>query len=185
MRRKGQPYNPAAPTEAPLPDRQSTDLIRNARVAPMDVDDPWEPGTKITVARSLRDDPLARLHVRDQIDDAQYHAGRRYQDDFYTAERGPRAIDTTREAVDGGRRTSDPITDTQMSAVHRLIGVHNDLGHVGTGIVQDVLVHGQNMAQIAARRGSRGERWERYYGMKFRECLNSLAVFYGLAMERL
>lgn len=176
MRHK--PYNPAAP----LPDRQATDLIRNARVAPMDVDDPWEPRTKITVARSLRDDPLARLHVRDQIDDAQYHAGRRFQSDFESAERGPRAIDPSKEAVDGGR-TPEPITEHQHAAALRLSRAYKALGEAGKTIANDVLVHGRTMAQVALRHGVRGDRWERYYGMRFQECLNSLAVFYGLVME--
>lgn len=174
------PYNPAAAVVS-LPDRQATDLIRNARVAPMDVEDPWEKGTKITVARSLRDDPLARLHVRDQIDDAQYNAGRRYQADFYTAERGPRAIDTTREAVDGGQR-AEPITERQRAAAHRLNGAYRALGKGAAALITDVLVHGLNMAQIAERRGVRGESWERYHGMRFREHLDVLAVFYDLAM---
>jgi Domain of unknown function (DUF6456) len=174
------PYNPASPE--PIPDRQATDLLRNARVAPMDVDDPWEPGSKITVARSLRDDPLARLHVRDQIDDAQYHAGRRFQRDFEAAERGPRAIDPSKEAVDGGR-TPEPITEHQHAAALRLAKVREKLGHNGMALVISVLVHGQHFAQIAERRGVSGERWERYYGMAFQECLNSLAVFYDLAME--
>ena len=182
MRHK--PYNPAAVVaEAPLPDRQATDLLRNARVAPMDVEDPWQAGTKITVARSLRDDPLARLHVRDQIDDAQYHAGRRFQSDFESAERGPRAIDPSKEAVDGGR-TPEPITEHQHAAALRLARVRETLGHEGMALVISVLVHAQHWAQIAERRGVRGERWERFYGMRFRECLDSLAVLYGLAMVK-
>jgi hypothetical protein len=146
----------------------------------MDVEDPYDPGTKITVARSLRDDPLARLHVRDQIDDAQYNAGRKFQKDFETAERGPRAIDPSKEAVDGGRMP-EPITEEQRAAAYRLSGAHSALGKAGTDIAHDVLVHGRNMAQIAERRGVHGERWERYYGMRFQECLDSLAIFYGLA----
>ena len=181
MRRS--PYNPAAAV-APLPDRQATDLVLGARVAPMVVDNPLalEPGDKITVIRSLRDDPLARLHARDQIDDAQYNAGRKFQSDFESAERGPRAIDPSKEAVDGGR-TPEPITEHQRAAHLRLSGAHQALGAAGTLIAHDVLVHGRTMAQIAERRGVRGERWERYYGMRFQECLDSLAVFYGLASE--
>jgi hypothetical protein len=179
VRRK--PYNPAlAVAETPLPDRQATDLVLGARVAPMDVPDPYgEPGDKITVLRSLRDDPLARLHVRDQIDDAQYYAGRRFQSDFEIAERGPRAIDPSKEAVDGGRMP-EPITESQQAAHYRLNRAHEALGRAGKAITHDVLVHGCTMAQITERRGVRGERWERYYGMRFQECLNTLAVFYGL-----
>lgn len=181
MRRKGKPND--LKDVAPVHDRQSTDLLRNARVAPMEVDDPLalEPGDKITVVRSLRDDPLARLHVRDQIDDAQYNAGRRFQHDFETAERGPRAIDPSKEAVDGGK-PPEPITERQRLAVRRLNRAHRELGADGSGLTHDVLVHGRNMAQIAERRGVKGERWERYFGMRFQECLNRLAVVYDLAM---
>lgn len=146
----------------------------------MDVDDPWEKGAKITVARSLRDDPLARLHVRDQIDDAQYNAGRQFQNDFETAERGPRAIDPSKEAVDGGRMP-EPITEEQRAAVNRLARAHAALGRDGSSIVHEVLVHRSTSAAMASRRGLSGERWERYFGMRFQECLDRLAVVYGFA----
>lgn len=143
-----------------------------------------EPGTreKITVARSLRDDPLARLHVRDQIDDAQYNAGRRFQKDFETAERGPRAIDPSKEAVDGGQMP-EAITEPQRKAAKRLAVVYRNLGQDGSAVVHDVLVHGKTCAQIAESRGLTGQSWERYIGRRFQECLNRLAIVYGLAME--
>ena len=86
-RRKGKPYNPAAPVH----DRRSSDLLRNAQVASLEVDDPLalDPGDKIVVLRSTRDDPLARLHDRKQIDEAQYHGGRAFQHDFEVASGAP------------------------------------------------------------------------------------------------
>ena len=37
--------------------------------------------------RSIRNDPLARLHTHRQIDEAQYQGGRAFQDDWEKAER--------------------------------------------------------------------------------------------------
>src|SRR6202051_3627747 len=86
-------------------DRRSQDLPRNAEVAAVEVDDPLalEPGEKIVTLRSIRNDPLGRLHSHRQIDEAQYQGGRAFQDDWEQAERGPRAVDPTREYVDGGQ----------------------------------------------------------------------------------
>src|ERR1700733_15837510 len=85
-------------------DRRSTDLPRNAEVAAIEVDDPLalEPGDRIVTLRSIRNDPLGRLHSRRQIDEAQYQSGRTFQDDWEKAERGPQAVDPTREYGDGG-----------------------------------------------------------------------------------
>jgi hypothetical protein len=59
---------------AKVHDRRSKDLPRNAEVAAIEVDDPLalEPGEKIVTLRSIRNDPLARLHTHRQIDEAQY-----------------------------------------------------------------------------------------------------------------
>src|ERR1700692_5114414 len=86
-------------------DRRSRDLPRNAEVAAIEVDDPLglEPGEKIVTLRSIRNDPLGRLHSHRQIDEAQYQSGRAVHDDWEKAERGPQAVDPTREYVDGGK----------------------------------------------------------------------------------
>src|ERR1700683_1202111 len=101
--------------------RRSTDLPRNAEVAAVEVDDPLglEPGDKIVTLRSLHNDPLGRLHSHRHVDEAQYQGGRAFQDDWEKAERGPRAVDPTREYVDGGR-AREPITERQRRAGPRL-----------------------------------------------------------------
>lgn len=179
LRRKGKPYDPANPT---VHDRKSRDLLRNAMVAGLEVDDPYEQGAKIVVLRSLRDDPLGRLHARNQIDEAQYQGGRAFQEDFETAERGPRAVDPSKEAVDGGRMP-EPITEGQRKAVVRLNCAERKLGVDGAALTHDVLVHRRSMAEVAKRRQLHGERWEKYFGMRFHECLNTLAFVYGFAQE--
>src|SRR5438477_10690786 len=93
---------------AKVHDRRSRDLPLNAEVAAVEVDDPLalEPGEKIVALRSIRNDPLGRLHSHRQIDEAQYQGGRAFQNDWERAGRGPRAVEPTREYVDGGRRVS-------------------------------------------------------------------------------
>ena len=177
MRRKHQPYDPAK-----AHDRRTTDLLRNARVAPIEVDDPFEAGGKLIVMRSTRDDPLASLHARGFIDEAQYHAGRAFQHDFETAERGPRAIDPSKEAVDGGLMP-EAITEEQRKAAPSLARVYRALGQDGASLTHDVLIHAKTYAMIAAARGL-GPSFEKYFGIRFRECLDCLALVYGFAMER-
>jgi hypothetical protein len=174
---KRTPYDPSK-----AHDRRTTDLLRNARVAPIEVDDPLELGGKLLVMRSTRDDPLAELHARGQIDEAQYQSGRSFQDDFETAERGPRAIDPSKEAVDGGM-APEPITEAQRKAARQLAVVYRALGQDGSALVHEVLVHGKTRAQVAEARGLAGERWEKYFGIRFRECLDCMALVYGFAMR--
>jgi nucleotide-binding universal stress UspA family protein len=175
--KRRQPYDPA------VHDRRTTDLLRNAQVAAIEVDDPMELGGKLMVMRSTRDDPLAELHARGQIDEAQYQSGRAFQEDFETAERGPRAIDPSKEAVDGGVMP-EPITEAQRKAAKQLAVVYRALGQDGAALVHEVLVHGKGRKQIAEARGLSGERWEKYFGMRFRECLDCMALVYGFAMIR-
>jgi hypothetical protein len=146
------------------------------------VDDPYEAGGKIIVMRSTRDDPLGDLHARHMIDEAQYQAGREFQNDFETAERGPRAIDPSKEAVDGGLMP-EPITEAQRRAGKQLAVVYQALGQDGSAIVHDVLVHNRTRKAVALSRGLKGERWEKYYGLRFKECLDCLAKVYGFAMD--
>ncbi|MGY4194217.1 hypothetical protein ACVIM9_003558 [Bradyrhizobium sp. USDA 4520] len=83
--KRRKPYDPAG-----AHDRCAQDLPFNAEVATVDVDDPLalEPGEKIVAFRSIRNDPLGRLHAHRQIDDTQYRSGRAFQNDWQKAERG-------------------------------------------------------------------------------------------------
>jgi len=175
--KRRKPYNPAK-----VHDRRARDLLRNADVAAVEVDDPMglDPGDKIVTLRSLRNDPLARLHSRRQIDEAQYQGGRSFQNDWEKAERGPQAVDPTREYVDGGGMR-EPITERQRKAVLRLNRVERELGADGAALVHEVLILGLTMEQISKRRGLSGQRWMDYLSRRFRECLDRLALVYGFA----
>src|SRR5512144_1904350 len=165
-------------------DRRSKDLPRNAEVAAVEVDDPLglEPGEKIVTLRSLRNDPLGKLHSRRQIDEAQFQGGRAFQDDWEKAERGPQAVDPTREYVDGGR-AREPITERQRKAVLRLNRAERELGADGSGLVHEVLILGMTMEQVGQRRGLCTKRWGDYFSRRLRECLDRLALLYGFATE--
>lgn len=174
------PYNPAKPVH----DRRTADPTRLAELAPIEVADPYalEPGDKIVVMRSIRDDPLGSLHAHRHIDEAQYQAGRKFQDDFETAGRGPQAIDPTKEHVDGGM-PPEPLGKAQQKALDSLNRAHVALGHEGAILAKRVLIDGLTCKQIAVLSGIKGRRGEEYIGMRFKGCLNDLAQVYGFAMQ--
>jgi hypothetical protein len=172
-------------TSARIHDRRAQDLPLNAEVAEIEVDDPLalDPGEKIVTLRSIRNDPLSRLHSHHQIDEAQYQAGRAFQDDWEKAERGPQALDPTREYVDASP-AREPITERQRKAVVRLGRVERELGADGAALVRDVLILGMTMEQISVHRALRGQRWMDYFAKRLRECLDRLALIYGFATPR-
>ncbi len=181
-RRKGKPYNPANPVH----DRRSHDLVRNARVAIDEVDDPYpvNPGDKIVVLRSTRNDPLADMKSKNQIDQCDYVAGRHWQAAYENAEIGHvRAIDPGKEAVDGGRMP-EALTDQQRRAVQDLNAAKEALGPEGNALITDVLAKGWSISQAAIQRGRTSERDRLYVGARFRECLSTLARRFGYSNER-
>ncbi len=161
-------------------DRLSHDLPLNSVVAPVTIRD--HEGDQIRVLRSLRDDPLAALFARQQIDDAQYLAGRKWQALFEMSGIGAvRAIDPTREAVDGGRMP-EMLTEAHREAVKRMAVLGRALGLEGDALVRDVLGLGYSLEKAAIVRGTTSEREQRYLGRRLRECLDTLAIELGFAM---
>jgi hypothetical protein len=179
QRRKGKPND----LRGIVHDRRSTDLLRNSKTAAIEIDDPYEIGGKIVTLRSIRNDPLAGLHARGFIDEAQYQGGRAFQHDFEIAEQGPRAIDPSKESVDGGK-SPEPITDARLKATDRLIVAERALGQNGSSLIHDVLIARMSIDQICAARGLKSQRENDYIGKRFRECLECLAVIYGFASKK-
>ena len=163
-------------------DRRATDLLRNAQVAPVIVDDPYEHGAKILSMRSLRDDPLAAMHSAKQLDDAQFMAGRHWQRNRYIAEIGAvQAIDPSKEAVDGGKPPEARISDDHIRAFKEMAAAMRALGMEGGALIQLFLDQGLTLKVIAGKWGLKTARERGYLGYRLRECLDTLAVTFGYA----
>lgn len=162
-------------------ERVGTDSTGQAHVSITIVDDPLEPGAKLKVLRNVRDDPLAEMHARGKVDDAQFNAGREWQRHHEAAEVGSvSAIDPTKEAVDGGK-IPEPFTDRQRRARLKLAAAHNELGPYGWSIIFDALGRRMTIAEIAESRNMTREREQSYLAFRFRECLETLAKLWGYA----
>lgn len=175
-RRKGQPFSPAH-------DRMARDLLRNAQVAAVEVDDPFglEPGDKIVVLRSTRDDPLAEMKARGFIDDCDYEAGRRWQRAYEDSEIGGLCgIDPSKEAVDGGRMR-DPISDRRDEAGRELKRARDSLKGSNWLIV---VVLGTRKSLLDVARETAGplcshEGAYKRLRTEFHKALETLAVVFG------
>jgi hypothetical protein len=162
------------------------DLLPGAQVVLVEVDNPYglTKGDKSPAFRSLRDDPIERLFARRQIDEAQRNAGAAYRRDLELAEfGGARAIDPTKEAVDGGAMVVDLLTDSQKRATARLIEAGRAMGLLQESIVRAVISGNLFPGQVAVARGFTARRVQENYAWLFRQALDALAVFYRLASK--
>lgn len=190
-RRKGRPYNPAlaeyqakvkADEEAKRRDRKSRDLLRNARVVPIEIDDPTPDGGKIIVMRSTRDDPLSEMLARGQISECDFAAGRHWQRAYEESEIGAvRGIDPTREAVDGGRLI-DPISERRDEAGRELKRARDALKESNWLIVV-VLGTRKSLLEVARETavGSHEGVYKRLR-FEFHGALQILGVLFGYSM---
>jgi hypothetical protein len=139
------------------------------------VDDPLQAGGKLLVTQIIRDDPLARLQRAGYIDEAQYAAGRAMQGFYERAEIGGlKAMDTTKEPVDGGG-AYEILTEKIQQATAEIIRLEAALGKEGAALVRSILVAGLFCRQYAKQNDLQSERAQRYIATRFRECLDTLA----------
>ena len=141
------------------------------------VDDPYEPGNKITVPWNVRHDPLARMLARGEIDEAQYRAG---EDLRACVERlggsGAPAVDTTKEAVDGGR-VYGGISESTMKAAKKLRQAQMVLGWQSYRLVRAVVCDGLNGSLIAQQSSARVDR--KAVQVQVRHGLEQLAILWN------
>lgn len=161
-------------------DRTGADLPINSRVAVAIVDDPYsDRGEKITVMRSVRHDPLADMLARKVIDQALYHAGRKWQE---LAERSTigavKAMDPGKEAVDGGRMP-EPLTDSQIKAFRQLNEAHRRLGEWGCALMRDLLENQMAIGKMAEKYNLTTARQVNFLSLRIRECLEDLGKLWG------
>lgn len=187
--------------QARIHDRTTADLPLNASIVVDTVDDAY-PGTpefasyderrqelvshgppKVTVARSIRTDPLAALKAQGIIDEVQFLAGQIWSFAFMRSELGAvRSIDPAKTKVDGGR-IADPLSEVSRRALENLRKARAALGEDGEALVTDVIGKGLTLARAADRRGLSSKSGREYVGRRFRECLDRLAVVFGCATE--
>lgn len=157
---------------AEVPTQQRQGIVQDL------VENPYKRGENIRVIRATRDDPLAGLHSRGFIDMAQLSAGRIWQRHWENAAIGAvKAIDPTKEPVDGKGPTPAAFSDRQRKACMELRQAAIMLGWEGDRIVREVLGERGELATVAQRH----RRSRKYIGQRFRHCLEVLAKLWMLA----
>lgn len=163
----------------------TSDLPINAKVIVDMVDDPnpTRRGYKSPAVRSIRDDILAGMLARAQIDQAQYAAGRHYQACAETCEIGAiQAMDPGKEAVDGGRMR-EPITDRQIKAFKDMAAAHKSLGGARTRMMVFILTRHIGIRQYAESMNRHTNRGWKQTGVEFRGGLETLARLWGFTTQ--
>lgn len=117
---------------------------------------------------------LTRWLNRSLLLEHQYGAGMRLRTDHWRGGLdGVRAIDPTREPVDGGRNKD--LTDGQLDARNDFHAALRSLNRMSARLVVDVAVLDRDAGEIEA-----DHRWRKGYGMcRIREALDDLARHYG------
>jgi hypothetical protein len=145
------------------------------------VDDPYEPGAKITVPANVRHDPLVRMRDRGEIDDGQYLAGEKLRSLREQAgERGAPAVDPSKEPVDGQPPYREPALAVH-EACKQLARCQEVLGWRSYRLVCAVVCDGLNGTLIAHATGNRIDR--KQVGQRVRDALEDLGVHFGFLTD--
>ena len=129
---------------------------------------------KIQAAYNYRESYVGFLFGKGTISEADKRAGDRVRQAFETmGGAGAQAIDYSRTKVDGGK-IADPISVRQLEAGATLREVHQRLGPEG----HDLVIKLCGECRWPKDLSPSGER-QRYYSMRLRECLETLAIHWG------
>jgi hypothetical protein len=123
---------------------------------------------------------LARWRGQGLIDQAQFQAGRRWQELWQLAAVGPvKSVDLERTPIDNARQP-----DTTPRQLWAMGVIHNcalALGKDGDSLVRHVLGFEMSVAQAALIRGLGATREQAYVARRLRECLETLAREFAYA----
>lgn len=156
-------------------------------VQPAFVDNPdWRPDLegekgfprKIRAAVNIRESAIGTLAARKLIDDAQAEAAVRFRRHWEaTGGIGARAIDYSRDKVDGGK-IADPIDIGQMRAARHLAEAEHILGVRNYELVRSVCGEGKAMTEIYHAKRDRLTATD-----NLRASLDDLARIWGIAVK--
>lgn len=122
------------------------------------VDDPYEKGAKLRVIRNVREHPVSHLHARGILSESQRIAGEAFRSNYERAVLGgSRAIDYTKERVDGGL-PAEPLTESAQRATQWLNDVarHSGCGMRGYAILTHVCGEGHGLVATSKMLRSSG-----------------------------
>lgn len=129
---------------------------------------------RIKASFNMRESYVGWLWQKRLITDAEKKAADRVRHAFEAlGGSGAKAIDYSKEPVDGGGAVSD-ITDRQITAGRTLREVHRMLGPQGHDLVMRMCGEGRWPQDMALDRRKRD-----YLSMRLRECLEHLAIMWG------
>jgi len=154
------------------------------------VDDPLERGQRYEAPVNVRESSIDHMHSRGRIDEAQKLAGDRFRRLWEKAAVGSnKAMDTTKEPVDGGG-IGDPISDDLVKASVELSRVMRELGPTGSQLLIALVGEGKRVEDVAAswsRAGGivRGDRAQGYVTGRMVEALDDLVRFWKLESSSL
>lgn len=143
-----------------------------------EVDDPYEPGAKLTATVNLRESPLDRWRSRSEIDLAQYAAGEKFRALWERSELGgAQALDPAKEYVDGGVMP-DPYSLERMRAGVQLRAARGELGQQDYGYVCRVIGNREWPSDMAGAKHDSD-----YVSRRVRDALTELAHMWGMIAE--
>lgn len=152
------------------------------------VDDPLEIGQRYTAVVNVRESSIDHMHSRGRIDGTQKLAGDRFRRLWEKAAVGSnKAMDTTKEPVDGGGG-SDPISDDLVKASIELARVMRALGPTGSQLLISLVGEGKRVEDVAAgwsRAGGvvKGDRAQGYVTARMVEALDDLVALWKLESD--
>lgn len=133
---------------------------------------------KISVAVNLKEGPIAWMRHKGIIDDAQKKAADRFRQLWEAVGgAGAKAMDTTKEPVDGGG-AREPITDRQIDAGLKLKECRAIIGHRAYMIVEKVCGEGYSINDF-----SHTQRERKTNADYLKDALTDLSVHFGYASK--
>lgn len=131
---------------------------------------------KIKSAVNMRESPVLWMYANDRLDETQLAAAGQFRRYYERRGFSIQAIDYGKQPVDGGAIHSEGITDEMKQASEELEGARAKLGDQGFTLVEKVCGQLLWINQIEDKK-----HHQLRAARDLRDCLDTLAIFWGLA----